>query len=276
MTGVGKYSAGWYEMPRKKRVVEGLVLDLSDLEGESVDIDSLLAAAEAKKEKKPAKPVPVTKTDEEILENIYTGHHCSVCRRSIFTPVKLWKGEKVCLNCHKHCRKTGISHELSEYVRGVYKRGCSFCNIKAGRFHLDHINMFNKVNSVYSLLEVGAAAEDIIAEIEKCQLLCVNCHGLVTKYEARRGFLNKKRGLNRKIKNGEDVTELRQQLYAEYEGVMNKMYPLIREKATYIWPEDDIIEHIDSSIDDVDSVVGWDEGDCDGENSDSSDRSDEK
>jgi hypothetical protein len=232
-----------YEMPRKKNVVEGAVLDLTGIEGESVDIEALLAAIEEKKEKiKSSKRVP--KTDEDILEAIYTGDHCSVCRRSIFTAIKTWKGKKICINCHKQCRKTDIPHELTEYVRSVYRKGCSFCDTKVGRFHLDHINMFNKVNSVYTMMMNGTSSADIIKEIDKCQLLCINCHGLVTKFESKRGFITKKKELNKKIAHGEDVSELRGRLYEEYDGVMTKMYPLIREKATHIWPEsEDIITH---------------------------------
>jgi hypothetical protein len=233
-----------YKMPRKKRVVEGAVLDLTGIEGEAVDIEALLAAVEEKKEVKPPPPKRTPKTDEDILAAIYAGDHCSMCRRSIFTAIKFWKGKKMCINCHTQCRKTQIPHELTEYVRGVYKKGCSFCDTKVGRFHLDHVNMFNKVNSVYTMMMNGDSSSNIIAEIDKCQLLCINCHGLVTKFESKRGFISKKKELNKKIARGDDISELRGRLYEEYEGIMTKMYPLIREKATYIWPEsEDIITH---------------------------------
>ena len=224
-------------MGRKKAPIEGMVLDLTGNENdEAFDIDALIVAVEAKAEKpvKPAVPA-VTKTDEELLDEIPDGMHCSVCHRSIFTSVKEWKGQRVCANCHKACRRSGYSKELSEYVRSVYLRGCTFCDIRIGRFHLDHINMFTKVSSVGEMMEAGAPAVDIIAEIDKCQLLCVNCHGLVTKFEHKRGFIADKKALNRRIAKGEDVVELRQRLHDVYDGVMTKMYPLIRAKAVRVW-----------------------------------------
>jgi hypothetical protein len=235
----------WY-MGRKKRVVEveGAILDLTGLEtDDTLDIDALIAAVEVHTDNAPNQTTPkVTKTDEDLLNDIYEGHHCTVCMRSIFSDVKIWKGQKICANCHKPCRKKEYPPEVTEYVKSVYRRGCSFCDIRVGIFHLDHINMFSKVDSVYGLMEAGAPADDIIAEINKCQLLCVNCHGLVTKFETKRGFISDKRRLNKKIAAGEDVTELRKKLSDIYERVMTKMYPLIREKAIRIWGEPVVVE----------------------------------
>lgn len=236
-------------MGRKKRVVEveGAVLDLTGLESDdTLDIDALIAAVETQAVEIPApKPlVKITKSDEDLLNEIYEGHHCSVCMRSIFSDVKIWKGEKICANCHKQCRNREYPTEVTEYVKSVYRRGCSFCDIRVGRFHLDHINMFSKVGSVCDMMESGAPADDIIAEINKCQLLCINCHRLVTKFEAKRGFIWDKRQLNKKIADGGDFTELRQKLYGNYERVMTKMYPLIREKAIRVWGEPRVFEEV--------------------------------
>lgn len=226
-----------YKMPRRKRIVpEGIVLDLTGVPECEIDIDALIAEMERKVEPEPQ--IVQDKTDEELLNEISDTCHCNNCRRSIFSFPKAWKGTIYCENCHKIVRMREVPRELTDYIRNVYRRGCLFCNIKAGQFHLDHINMFSKVKSVYELRNDGAPAEVIIAEIEKCQLLCVNCHGLVTKFEHKRGFMKQKRLLNKKIAAGEDVTDLRARLYAEYETVMTKMYPLIREKAVRVWAVD--------------------------------------
>lgn len=220
--------------------VEGAVLDLTGVGDDDVcDIDALIAAMEVKVDIKPVTAsvpvVTVHKTHEELLDEIAYGCHCSSCRRSIFSLPKIWKGKKMCANCHKQYRRNGYPREVTEFVRSAYRRGCAFCNIHDGSFHLDHINMFTKVNSVGGMMNEGASADDIIAEIKKCQLLCVNCHGLVTKFEWKCGFIAEKKLLNKAIAKGEDVTELRQRLHDEYEAVMTKMYPLIKEKAVRVW-----------------------------------------
>ena len=90
--------------------------------------------------------------------------------------------------------------------------------------------MFSKVNSVMDMVNAGEPEEAIKAEIAKCQLLCVDCHMVVTRFELRRGFMHKKTKLNRVIAAGEDATDLCKELYDEYDVVMTKMYPLIRAK----------------------------------------------
>ncbi len=224
----------------------GITLDLTNMEVGDIDITALLAEVEKKAEVKPrAKKTVPKKTDEELLNNIRCNGHCDECKKPIFTPVRQWRGAKLCFNCHAIIEKD-ISPELTAYIKEIYSRGCTFCGIKHGKFHLDHINMFTKVDSVGSMMDMGESAEVVIAEVAKCQLLCVNCHALVTAFERKRGFMRKKRGLNYKIAAGGDVTELRQQLYDEYDSVMAKMYPFIREKAVRICDED-VIQHVEES-----------------------------
>ena len=176
-------------------------------------------------------PEPHTKTDEEILAGIRSTYTCHMCHRIGFTKcVKRWRGHTLCHACHQNERNK-VSVELEEYIKEVYSHGCTFCDTKKGRFHLDHINMFSKVGTVGVMIESGCSVEAIKEEIAKCQLLCVDCHMLVTAFEVRRGFIKDKRHLNRAIAAGKDVTELRQKLYDEYDAVMTKMYPLIRAKA---------------------------------------------
>lgn len=61
------------------------------------------------------------------------------------------------------------------------ERGCAVCgyNKFSGSLHFDHLNSDEK------RFCIGAAAsrgmKTVIAEIEKCQLLCVNCHSIRTQ-----------------------------------------------------------------------------------------------
>lgn len=228
MTAGGGCNVLFCRMPRKKHV-EGFILNLDDFMSSDVTIDTLLAAME-KKVTKPHKKKDVMKTDEEILAGIRSKYHCESCKRYIYASyVRSWQGKHLCDKCYLDNRKD-ISPELSAYIKEIYSSGCAFCDIKGGRFHFDHINMFSKVNSVMDMVNAGEPEEAIKAEIAKCQLLCTDCHMVVTRFELRRGFMRKKTKLNRAIAAGEDVSELREKLYEEYDVVMTRMYPLIRAK----------------------------------------------
>lgn len=230
----------------------GITLDLTNMEVGDIDITALLATLEENTEPSPPKvdeTSPSTerrkriqKTNDEILNDICYSSVCPMCYRGIFSAGKMWRGKKLCENCHAISQKE-IPPELSAYIKDIYSRGCTFCDNKCGRFHLDHINMFTKISSVGEMMDRGDPAEDIIAEVAKCQLLCLNCHSLVTRFETKRGFMIKKKQLNKKISAGEDVTELRKKLFDEYEEVMTAMYPLIREKCLRKI-DDSVIEHV--------------------------------
>ena len=227
------------EMPRKKRVVEGSILNLDDIMSSDLTIDTLLANMEMPEEiprmKKERKRAAIAKTDEEILAEIRGTYICYMCGRHGYSSyVKRWRGHTLCHACHQRERNK-ISAELEEYIKEVYSRGCAFCDTKEGRFHLDHINMFSKMESVGVMIESGYSEETIKEEIAKCQLLCVDCHMFVTMFEVKRGFIQEKKRLTRKVSAGEDVTELRKKLHDEYDAVMTKVYPLIREKVREGW-----------------------------------------
>ena len=233
MTADGGVTFYFVEMPRKK-CVEGFILNLDDFIGSDMTIDTLLASLEMPEEiprkKKERKRADITKTDEEILAGIRRTYTCYTCGRHGYTSyVKRWRDHTLCHACHQR-ERNNLSAELEKYIKEVYSRGCAFCDTKEGRFHLDHINMFSKMESVGVMIEAGYSEEAIKEEIAKCQLLCVDCHMLVTAFEVKRGFIKEKKRLNRKVSTGEDVTELRKKLYDEYDAVMTKMYPLIRAK----------------------------------------------
>ena len=78
--------------------------------------------------------------------------------------------------------------EMREFVR-QYKKDhprCSECKCVFNYWILqfDHINPKNKLNNVSELVRRGCAIEIIKAEIEKCEIVCGNCHA---DREHRRG-----------------------------------------------------------------------------------------
>jgi hypothetical protein len=219
-------------MRRKK--VDGLVLDLTNIEEGMVDIDALLVPT-APKEPVGPKERTVPNTDYlAIFENMCYGM-CSSCGRGIYGDKKLWDGMVVCGYCHTRLREEGYSKEFNDYLAAVYGSGCTFCGQTRGRFHLDHINMFNKKNSVCDMLDRGCTEADIREEIGKCQLLCIACHAIVTRYEQRAGFHKRKTALTRiKNKHGEvseAYKQLQSELCAKYEEIMGAVYPRMRALA---------------------------------------------
>ena len=117
-----------------------------------------------------------------------------------------------------------IKHEFPEWLNELYKNPCTFCGIKAENMHFDHINMFDKKECVSALASNGCSKEEIMAEIEKCQLLCVPCHQKVTNIEHKLGFISIKRLLNKRILRGEDVEEARNELKEKYSVAMAGFY----------------------------------------------------
>ena len=204
-------------MPRKRKV-EGAVLDLTGIEGVAVDIDALLVAATAKVEKK-ANEVVIQHniTDDEIREIVVSRIQECICGEKVHTCKKF--GEKhMCYSCYI-VKYNELSAKIEDYLKQIGMTECKICGIPrygiAG-FHFDHINMFNKDDNVGLMICRGAEYHTIIEEINKCQLLCISCHRMVTALEARLGFLKAKR---RKMDSK-----------ADYDALMTRVYEIIRQE----------------------------------------------
>jgi hypothetical protein len=117
-----------------------------------------------------------------------------------------------------------IKHDFPEWLIELYKNPCTFCGIKAENMHFDHINMFEKTDCVSALAYNGCSTEEIMAEIAKCQLLCVPCHQKVTNKENKLGFIRTKRILNKSIRRGDDVEASRIELKEKYSASMAGFY----------------------------------------------------
>lgn len=59
---------------------------------------------------------------------------------------------------------------------------CSKCgyNKNSSALHFHHIDPKNKTDSITNMIKEGMSHESIINEIEKCEVLCANCHAEVT------------------------------------------------------------------------------------------------
>ena len=63
------------------------------------------------------------------------------------------------------------------------QRGCADCGYNAHGVALqfDHMDGFDKKNTVSNLIRSDYGWEAIMAEIDKCEVVCANCHAIRTK-----------------------------------------------------------------------------------------------
>ena len=159
----------------------------------------------------------------EYVQNVYKCC-CKCCGDVIleFSKNKIWKGNILCDYCwdsHRGEREL-MWVEIKEYKPIV----CYICNkkqrTKGERFHYDHLNMFDKSDSVCSMVDRGDSIKDIFLEIDKCQILCVPCHHIVTSIEQKIGFTRIKTNLTRKF-NNEEISE---EIYLSEKKKYEKLY----------------------------------------------------
>lgn len=212
-------------MGRKKKV-EGLTLDLTHIEDGSCDIYALLESAMKVEENKiPKKTVAVGArklTQDELKDLVQSlSTNCNDCSGVIFYKPRKWASLKLCYMCHKK-RFVEREKELLVYLTEKGHISCNFCGkmrTDPYDFHFDHINMFTKTGTVGPMLFNGQELDKIKAEVDKCQLLCVSCHSVVTHMEHYYGFI--------KAKNKRNMPTLKykEEIYDEY---MSEVYSFLR------------------------------------------------
>ena len=79
------------------------------------------------------------------------------------------------------------------------------------------------------MVKSGAPMDDIYREMDKCQLLCISCHKIVTKMEHQCGFVRLKKQM-------EDTEEKRQEYSAIYQRLMTPIYHVISAENASIPP----------------------------------------
>jgi hypothetical protein len=127
----------------------------------------------------------------------------------------------VCDNCtHFTPTESQLWKEIQEYCIDHGLISCNFCGKikeKDYRFHFDHLSIFDKSDSVCSMVKHKYKLSDIITEIQKCQLLCIHCHYIVTNIENHYGFICMK-----KVHSHTD------KLKACYKEKMEKVYEILK------------------------------------------------
>lgn len=155
-----------------------------------------------------------------------TKSNCHQCNKNIYNihinTHRLWKGNIICDSCwSEHQAERDL---LWEKIHNYKKIQCQICcntKMKEGeRYHYDHINMFDKGNSLCSMVNEGNTIDEIYIELDKCQILCLSCHHIVTDIENNLGFTRIKQILTRKLTN----CEITEEEYAQQKKDMGKIY----------------------------------------------------
>jgi len=213
-------------MGRRRKEVEGLVLDLTELPEEG-EVDEAYVAAHTREAER-VDPPAVKKVKKRRAKSDYVkSKSCEVCGSSTIGAYKLYEGRITCGLCRNYLEKK-VTPETVEFLRETNSRPCTFCGAVRGIKNYDHTNIFNKTASICIMVDTGCSYEEIRTEVEKCQVVCIPCHKKITKYEHKCGFIKKKRQFNKKIRAGEDVEALREEYSKEYLSIMEPFYEELR------------------------------------------------
>ncbi len=177
----------------------------------------------------------------EYLDDLFINkciYKCSLCQRNKFnvtTTSKTWKeNTEVCVDCWD-----SFNQERQEIWDAIRERtgqyNCSICNktTPKDRHHYDHLSCFDKTECISDMVYRGENFEKIMEEVNKCQLVCVSCHSMITKFEHKYSLIATKKKIN-SVFNKEDKEE-QYLIHKELFKIrMEKIYDAIR-KTTQSW-----------------------------------------
>ena len=180
---------------------------------------------------------------EEIMKLINDIRHtCIKCHKIMYSNPNIWEDLEYCDECYYESFHDKIIErwiDVREYSVKNSKDRCNICEKVAtfdkylqSKFHYDHIDMFNKSESICVMVKNGTVMGDIYNEIDKCQLLCASCHAVVTKVEILCGFNRVKRQVTKEYNDTSDeaVRETLMKKYSEkYNKFMSGVYKKIKE-----------------------------------------------
>ncbi len=160
---------------------------------------------------------------------------CQECEKQVcmvqWNTIHTWKEKKICDTCYSH--HAAEREQMWKQIDQYRKIECAFCltikKYKDERYHFDHINMFDKEIGIYSMVTDGMNMEDIHKEIDKCQVLCISCHHMVTSIERKTGFMDLKRDYTAAYLKQPENEELNRLLKENYHKVMTPIYVEMRQ-----------------------------------------------
>jgi hypothetical protein len=99
--------------------------------------------------------------------------HCKACRARRYKDYYATDKEKQRLRA----RTIQKRQEAQEYVRGLKDNPCVDCGKKYPYYNMQFDHLGDKEWTIGRLVGIGATKKKIDAEIAKCELVCVLCHG---------------------------------------------------------------------------------------------------
>lgn len=174
----------------------------------------------------------------DYLKNtvLSSSKECVECKKTMFYIQKnthrVWKNTDICDNCWHNHENERI--ELWKKIKEHKPTQCNICfKIQSNhneRFHYDHKNMFDKENNIFNMVCEGFEFNDIYNELNKCQILCLSCHHIVTDIEQKIGFTRIKQSLTRKLNNNEITEEEHNEQTEKYKHIYEEKIKNIYEE----------------------------------------------
>lgn len=159
---------------------------------------------------------------------------CEECCKIFYNSPKQWKNTTICKKCHSNHQPEidQIWTIINNYLLETNNTHCVFCKLENDKtFHFDHINMFEKSDSVSSMIKKGDDISKIKEEINKCQLVCESCHSLITIMEQLYGFTAIKQVFTKELnKNAiDDIKKKEEEFKKKYENIFLQVYEIIKK-----------------------------------------------
>lgn len=155
---------------------------------------------------------------------------CELCNTNYYHKQlnRMWNNKNICdlCWCNFEKKRQSVWDKINSFKNNV----CEICGINREntkmRFHYDHINLFDKENSICKMINDGFSFDNIVNEVNKCQYICINCHTLITEIERQYGFTQYKIQLVKNFNNG----KLTQEEYNIKQKVIENIYKQKMEK----------------------------------------------
>lgn len=105
---------------------------------------------------------------------------CRICAAKIAKTYYLSNKENHLKSIY-HLKREKIAKNREKILEILNKNPCSLCGENDIRvLEFDHVQRESKKSDVGKLVEHGYSWKTILSEIEKCRILCSNCHSKIT------------------------------------------------------------------------------------------------
>lgn len=161
--------------------------------------------------------------------------YCHECKHLITmsqkNSSKTWKGNQICHTCFSRTMKE--RDHTWNLIESYTPNHCAIClKQKVNKddcFHFDHLNMFDKGDTIYNMVTTGVPIETIYKEIDKCQYICIECHNNITDLERATGVMKTKINYTEEVINRPENEALKVSLQKKYEEIMFPLYEDLKE-----------------------------------------------